>query len=48
MPWARMILFARVNLGLTEKEFWKLSLRKYCALRDEWKALNTPQEEQLA
>lgn len=31
-----MLLFARVKMGFSEAEFWKLSLRKYIALRDEY------------
>jgi len=31
-----MLYFAKTKLNYTEDEFWKLSLRKYVLLRDEW------------
>jgi hypothetical protein len=29
-----MLIFAKTKLNYTEQEFWKLTLRKYIALRD--------------
>lgn len=39
-----MFYFVRTKLGFTETEFWKLTLRKYLALRDEFEYENTDQE----
>ena len=40
-----MFYFAHTKLGFTEQEFWKLTLRKYIALRDEYINENTDPEE---
>jgi hypothetical protein len=40
-----MYYFARVVMGLSESEFWKLTLRKYIALVDEFAEINNPQKE---
>jgi hypothetical protein len=46
MPWVKMLYFAHTVLGFSEAEFWKMTLRKYIALRDEYESANKPLEEQ--
>lgn len=48
MPWARMFLLAHTRMGFTEPEFWRLTLRKYVAIRDEIIESEKPPEEQDA
>lgn len=40
-----MFYFARTKLGFTETDFWRLTLRKYLALRDEFEYENTDPED---
>jgi len=40
------MLFTAKAMGFTEAEFWKFTLRKYIALRDEFESENKPPEEQ--
>lgn len=40
-----MIYFAHAKMGYSEAEFWKMTLRKYIALRDEYFDENLPQED---
>jgi hypothetical protein len=42
-----MLYFTITKLKLTEKEFWKLTLRKYIALRDEYFDEVTPKEKEI-
>ena len=49
LPWTKMLYFIHVKLGFTESEFWKMTLRKYIALRDEYEydANGEPAEIQM-
>lgn len=40
-----MLYFSKLKLGFTEKEFWKMTLRKYIALRDVYFDENTNPED---
>lgn len=40
-----MLYFLKTKLNYTEEEFWRMSLRKYVALRDKWIEENTPPEQ---
>jgi len=40
-----MLYFAHNVMGFTEQEFWKMTLRKYIALRDEYDRVNAPAED---
>jgi len=39
-----MLCFAKWRMGFTEFEFWKMTLKKYIALRDEWFDEKTQEE----
>lgn len=41
-----MLYFAKTVLNYTDAEFWKLTMRKYVALRDIHYDNNKPSEEQ--
>lgn len=45
MPWNSMHYFYCVVLGKPEAEFWKLTLRKYCAIKEKYDFEHTPPEE---
>lgn len=48
MPWAKMLFFAHNVMGYSEQEFWRWTLRKYIALRDEYDAANgSPGEQEV-
>jgi hypothetical protein len=44
LPWVKMLFNAKA-MGFSEAEFWKFTLRKYIALKDEFEAANKPPEE---
>lgn len=45
MPWAKMVYFAHTKLGFSEEAFWKLTLKKYIALREIYIEENTQPDE---
>jgi hypothetical protein len=40
-----MYYFARTKMGFSKEEFWRLTLREFISLRDEYIAEHSPVEE---